>query len=95
MTARPPRPSPAVGAKKVVAEGVRSGLDPHPPTGPRILAQLHICAPGRGATPSARSWCSCGRDLNAFGHRKTTALIADHDRHRTNCPLLTQGKEAA
>ncbi|MFF9339291.1 hypothetical protein ACF1CG_05900 [Streptomyces sp. NPDC014773] len=95
MTARPPRPTTAVVGRKVVAEGVPSGLDPRPPTGPRILAQLHICAPGRGATPSARSWCSCGRDLNAFGHRKVTALIADHDRHRTLCPLLPQRKEAA
>ncbi|MEU3606598.1 hypothetical protein AB0E83_14290 [Streptomyces sp. NPDC035033] len=70
-------------------------MGPHLLAGPRILAQLHICAPGRGATPSARSWCSCGRDLTAFGHRKAAALIADHAAHRTLCPLLTQGKEAA
>ncbi|MFE2758509.1 hypothetical protein [Streptomyces halstedii] len=61
----------------------------------RIVALLRISAPGRDTTPSARYWCSCGRDLTAFGHRKAAALIADHDTHRTVCPLLTDGKEAA
>lgn len=62
---------------------------------PRIVALLRISAPGRDTTPSARSWCSCGRDLAAFGQRKVAALIEDHTRHRTACPLLTEGKEAA
>ncbi|MFH8575722.1 hypothetical protein [Streptomyces zaomyceticus] len=63
--------------------------------GPRIVALLRISAPGRDTTPSARSWCSCGRNLAAFGQRKVAALIADHTRHRAVCPLLTEGKEAA
>ncbi|GHG12477.1 hypothetical protein [Streptomyces hydrogenans] len=62
---------------------------------PQIVALLRISAPGRDTTPSARSWCSCGRNLAAFGQRKVTALIEDHTRHRTACPLLTEGKEAA
>jgi hypothetical protein len=62
---------------------------------PRIVALLRISAPGRDTTPSARSWCSCGRDLAAFGQRRVAALIDDHTRHRTACPLLTEGKEAA
>ncbi|MEV6328530.1 hypothetical protein [Streptomyces sp. NPDC051909] len=63
--------------------------------GRRIVALLRISAPGRDTTPSVRSWCSCGRDLVAFGQRKAAALVADHTRHRTECPLLTEGKEAA
>nr|WP_181391905.1 hypothetical protein [Streptomyces laurentii] len=56
---------------------------------------LHIGAPGRNAMPTAHSWCSCGRDLKAFGHQQIARLAADHTRHRAQCPLLTQGKEAA
>ncbi|WP_432116069.1 hypothetical protein [Streptomyces sp. S1] len=62
---------------------------------PRVVALLRISAPGRGTTPSVRSWCSCGRDLVAFGQRKGPALVDDHTRHRTECPLLTEGKKAA
>ncbi|WP_405569389.1 hypothetical protein OG317_11970 [Streptomyces sp. NBC_01167] len=63
---------------------------------PRIVALLRISAPAAGdTTPSVRSWCSCGRNLVAFGQRKAAALIADHTQHRTVCPLLTEGKEAA
>ncbi|MFI8767300.1 hypothetical protein ACIGN6_20630 [Streptomyces sp. NPDC053792] len=85
----------AVGARKVVAEGVPSGCDPHPVDGPRILAMLHIGAAGRNAMPTAHSWCSCGRDLKAFGHKQVARLADDHARHRNQCPLLAQGKEAA
>ncbi|MFF0484110.1 hypothetical protein [Streptomyces sp. NPDC004435] len=95
MTARPPRPAPAVGAEKVVAEGVRSGSDPRQATGPRILAMLHIGAADRNASPTAHSWCSCGRDLKVFGHQQVARLADDHTRHRSQCPLLTEGKEAA
>ncbi|MFC9731140.1 hypothetical protein ACFWGM_00995 [Streptomyces roseolus] len=56
---------------------------------------LHIGAAGRNAMPTAHSWCSCGRDLKAFGHQQVARLTDDHTRHRTTCPLLTQGKEAA
>ncbi|MFG3038103.1 hypothetical protein ACGFYZ_14455 [Streptomyces sp. NPDC048330] len=65
------------------------------PGGPRIVALLRISAPGRDTTPSARSWCSCGRDLVAYGQRRAAALIEDHARHRTTCPLLAEGKDAA
>ncbi|MEV8588477.1 hypothetical protein AB0424_16230 [Streptomyces sp. NPDC051180] len=65
------------------------------PGGPRIVALLRISAPGRDTTPSARSWCSCGRDLVAYGQRRAAALIEDHTRHRTTCPLLADGKDAA
>ncbi|MFB6628918.1 hypothetical protein ACFCWY_03425 [Streptomyces sp. NPDC056362] len=85
----------AVGARKVVAEGVPSVSDPHPADGPRILAMLHVGTPGRNAMPTAHSWCSCGRDLKAFGHQQIARLADDHARHRTQCPLLAQGKEAA
>ncbi|MFB7280142.1 hypothetical protein ACFCZV_23775 [Streptomyces hydrogenans] len=56
---------------------------------------LHLGAAGRNAMPTAHSWCSCGRDLKAFGHHKVAQLTDDHTRHRSLCPLLAQGKEAA
>ncbi|WP_202527792.1 hypothetical protein [Streptomyces sp. SID5770] len=56
---------------------------------------LHIGTPGRNALPTAHSWCSCGRDLKAFGHQQIARLTDDHTQHRAQCPLLTQGKEAA
>ncbi|MGW3520792.1 hypothetical protein [Streptomyces hydrogenans] len=69
----------AVGARKDVAEGVPSSSDPRP----------------ANAMPTAHSWCSCGRDLKAFGHHQVARLTDDHTRHRSLCPLLAQGKEAA
>ncbi|MGW4050756.1 hypothetical protein ACWENA_07975 [Streptomyces sp. NPDC004779] len=56
---------------------------------------LQIGAAGRSAMPTAHSWCSCGRDLKAFGHQQVARLTDDHTRHRTTCPLLIEGKEAA
>lgn len=85
----------AVGAREGVVEDVRVGSDPRPATGPRILAMLQIGAAGRSAMPTAHSWCSCGRDLKAFGHQQVARLTDDHTRHRTTCPLLIEGKEAA
>ncbi|MFB7515721.1 hypothetical protein [Streptomyces sp. NPDC056144] len=85
----------AVGAEKAVGEAVPVGPDPRPAAGPRILALLRIGAADRRAMPTARSWCSCGRDLQAFGHRQIAQLVADHTAHRSTCPLLTAGKEAA
>ncbi|MET9568834.1 hypothetical protein ABZY34_06805 [Streptomyces virginiae] len=60
------------------------------------MAWLHINAPGRGVTPSARSWCQCGRDLFVAGQARALALIADHAQHRDLCPLLVrqEGKAA-
>ncbi|MCX5607898.1 hypothetical protein OHB39_09985 [Streptomyces sp. NBC_00047] len=86
------------GAPKVVAEGVPSAVRPDPrrDDGRRPVAWLHINAPGRGVTPSARSWCQCGRDLFAAGQTRALALIADHTRHRALCTLLVsqEGKAA-
>lgn len=89
-----------IGAPKVVAEGVVSALrsDPCWDDGRRPVAWLHLAAPGRGATPSVRSWCACGRDLFAAGQRRALALIADHEQHRTLCLHITpvqEGRKAA
>ncbi|WP_327362907.1 hypothetical protein [Streptomyces sp. NBC_01296] len=95
-----PAPAPAgSGAPKVVAEGVPSVLrsDPHGDDGRQPVAWLRITAPGRGVTPSARSWCACGRDLFAAGQARALALIADHEQHRELCPHITpqEGRKAA
>ncbi|MEU9250821.1 hypothetical protein AB0D66_03105 [Streptomyces sp. NPDC048270] len=86
------------GAPKVVAEGVPSAVRPNPrwDDGRRPVAWLHIVAPGRGVTPSVRSWCRCGRDLFVAGQARALALIDDHVQHRTLCPLLVsqEGKAA-
>jgi hypothetical protein len=88
-----------VGAAKVAArQGVVSARrsNPHPGDGRRPIAWLRICTPYR-ATPTAHSLCECGRDLHAAGEHQVLALIADHDRHRTHCPLRTdqEGRAAA
>ncbi|MER5809708.1 hypothetical protein ABT143_16175 [Streptomyces sp. NPDC002033] len=85
------------GAPKVVAEGVPSSLRPdlNWDDGRRPVAWLHIAAPGRGVTPSVRSCCACGRDLFAAGQARALALIADHDLHRTTCPLRADDRSAA
>ncbi|MFD8887716.1 hypothetical protein ACFV0H_35275 [Streptomyces erythrochromogenes] len=102
MTARPspaePAPTPdGSGAPKVVAEGAPSSVRPNPyaDDGRRPMAWLHIAAPGRGVTPSARSWCQCGRDLFAAGQTRALALIADHVQHRAVCPLLASPEGTA
>lgn len=95
--AEQPVPRPALGASKVVAEGVPSAVcpDPRPTAGPWIVGSLHISLPDRRTIPTASSRCECGRDLFAVGHRQVLALIDDHTAHRALCPLLTEGKEAA
>lgn len=106
MSTRPspaePAPTPdGSGAPKVVAEGVPSSIRPDPLTddGRRPVAWLHIVAPpSYGASPSVRSWCSCGRDVFAAGRARALALIADHAEHRTVCPLISgpaEGVKAA
>ncbi|MFJ7203256.1 hypothetical protein ACIQWR_06955 [Streptomyces sp. NPDC098789] len=96
--AEPTRALDCNSAPKVVAEGVLSSLrsDLSGDDGRRPVAWLHIVAPGRGTTPTARSWCSCGRDLFAAGQARALALIADHDQHRADCKLraLQEGKAA-
>ncbi|MFJ3826589.1 hypothetical protein ACIPWI_01360 [Streptomyces sp. NPDC090046] len=86
------------GAPRVVAEGVPLSVRPDPPVddGRRPVAWLHIVAPpSYGASPSVRSWCSCGRDMFAAGRARALALIEDHAQHRTVCSRLTQRREAA
>lgn len=97
----PAEPAPAPdggGALRVVAEGVPSAVSPdlNWDDGRRPVAWLHIVAPpSYGASPSVRSWCSCGRDLFAAGRARALALIADHEQHLTSCSRLTQRREAA
>ncbi|MBR7678599.1 hypothetical protein KDA82_37690, partial [Streptomyces daliensis] len=70
--------------KDAARKGVRSALRPNPQHGHGRypLAWLHITAPGRGATPTATSWCACGRDRSAIGHTKVLALVEGHTAHR-------------
>lgn len=97
----PAEPAPAPdggGALRVVAEGVPSAVCPdlNWDDGRRPVAWLHITAPpSYGASPSVRSWCSCGRDLFAAGRARALALVADHEQHLTSCSRLTQRREAA
>ncbi|MFH8617900.1 hypothetical protein ACH4E8_22910 [Streptomyces sp. NPDC017979] len=96
--AEPTRATDGRSAPKSAAEGVVSASrpDPHPTSdGRTIVGGLHIVAPGRGTTPTARSWCACGRDLYAVGHRRTLDLIADHAHHRDVCPHHNQEGRAA
>ncbi|MCX5391544.1 hypothetical protein [Streptomyces sp. NBC_00094] len=95
-SAEQPITRPAVGASKVVAEGVPSAVrpDPHPATGPRVVGMLHITLPDRSTIPTATSRCECGRDMFAVGHHQVLALVADHTAHRALCPLLTEGEAA-
>ncbi|MGW5677564.1 hypothetical protein ACWEV4_21185 [Streptomyces sp. NPDC003860] len=87
--AEPTRSVDGLSAPKGAAEGVVSAVRPDPrPTGDgrTVVGGLHIVAPGRGTSPTARSWCSCGRDLYAAGHRRVLDLITDHAHHRDACP---------
>ncbi|MFE5936033.1 hypothetical protein ACFQ69_11665 [Streptomyces sp. NPDC056470] len=95
--AEQPRHLRAVGASKVVAEGVPIGSDPHSADGPRIVGMLHVCLPNSRATPTATSRCDCGRNRSAVGQRQVLALVNDHIAHRAVCPLLnpTEGRTAA
>ncbi|MEU5274184.1 DUF1922 domain-containing protein [Streptomyces hygroscopicus] len=43
--------------------------------------------------PTATSKCSCGRDRSAVGRRRVLALIADHEAHKTSCPLRSTQEE--
>ncbi|MBD3004331.1 hypothetical protein IEJ02_09485 [Streptomyces sp. 5-10] len=58
------------------------------------MAWLHITAPPDWqAMPTATSTCSCGRDRSAVGRRRVLALIADHEAHKTSCPLRSSREE--
>ncbi|MFT2018141.1 hypothetical protein ACMA1D_20210 [Streptomyces sp. 796.1] len=93
-----PAPAGRGAPKDAARKGVRTALrpNPRPDDGRQPIAWLHITAP-RDATPTARSWCACGRDRFAAGHHRALALIADHTTHRTLCPLRNpqEGRAAA
>lgn len=90
---------PAVGAPKGVAEGVpTAGLpDQQIGDGRHVTAWLTIRVPRKG-TPTASSWCACGRDRFVSGHAKILGLVEDHEAHRDACPYRTttsEGRAAA
>ncbi|GGK23797.1 hypothetical protein GCM10011583_64660 [Streptomyces camponoticapitis] len=90
---------PAVGVPKGVAEGVPTAVLPDQQSGDgrHVTGWLTIRVPRRG-TPTATSWCACGRDLFASGHAKVLALSEDHTAHRDACPLratTSEGRAAA
>ncbi|MEU8488425.1 hypothetical protein [Streptomyces sp. NPDC048641] len=85
-----------VGDEKGVAEGVPIAVRPDPQTndGYRPRAVLHIVAPPDwSVTPSAHSWCSCGRERTAIGRAAVPGLVAAHNEHRDTCPQLANAKE--
>ncbi|MFE5662822.1 hypothetical protein ACFQ7W_02660 [Streptomyces niveus] len=92
---------PAVGAPMGVAEGVPTAVLPDQQIGDgrHVTGWLTIRVPRKG-TPTATSWCACGRDLFTSGHSKVLALTEDHTAHRDACPLRTsdiasEGRAAA
>jgi hypothetical protein len=99
LAARSTAPRATVGAPKDAArQGVRTACstDPHSDDGRRPIAWLHVVGP-RGATPTATSWCACGRDRSAVGKARVLALVDAHTAHRTVCPLRhpQEGRAAA
>lgn len=87
----------AVGAPEGAArQGVPSapGSNRQQGNGRYPIAWLHITAPPDWqAMPTATSKCSCGRDRSAVGRRRVLALIADHEAHKTSCPLRSTQEE--
>ncbi|MCX5083400.1 hypothetical protein [Streptomyces sp. NBC_00401] len=85
-----------VGDREGVAVGVPIAVRPDPQTndGYRPRAVLHVVAPPDWrVTPSAYSWCSCGRERTAIGRAAVLSLVAAHDEHRDTCPQLANAKE--
>ncbi|MEU8872406.1 hypothetical protein AB0D24_14760 [Streptomyces javensis] len=90
------RSAPEVVGRQAVPSALRS--DEQQGDGRYPAAWLHITAPPDWrAVPTATSKCSCGRDRSAVGRRRVLALIADHEAHKTTCPLRTpqEGRNAA
>ncbi|GAA1288139.1 hypothetical protein GCM10009579_59460 [Streptomyces javensis] len=80
------RGAPRNVGRKAVPSALRS--DQQQGDGRYPAAWLHITAPpDHRATPTAHSWCACGRDRSAIGRRRVLALIADHEAHKPACPL--------
>ncbi|WP_413800192.1 hypothetical protein [Streptomyces iranensis] len=96
---RPAEPGPAPDSRsaprnvgrKAVPSALRS--DRQQGDGRCPVAWLHITAP-RGAVPTAHSWCACGHDRSAVGKPRVLALIADHEAHKTACPLRSSQEGA-
>ncbi|MFJ2195273.1 hypothetical protein [Streptomyces violaceusniger] len=85
-----------VVGRKAVPSALRS--DEQKGDGRYPVAWLHITAPPNWqAVPTAHSWCACDRDRSAVGQRRVLALVADHEAHKTTCPLRTpqEGRTAA
>ncbi|MER5938458.1 hypothetical protein ABT121_14175 [Streptomyces sp. NPDC001928] len=84
----------AVVRPKDDAEGVLSSLpctaltehDTSAPAAPWVVGALEIRVPYRGI-PTARSWCSCGRDRTVLGADAVRELVDAHAYHRTVCPV--------
>ena len=103
--AQPAAPGPVDGASKDVGRRPSTSArrsDPRlssgaPGDGRYPIAWLHLAAPGRGAVPTAHSWCACGHDRSAVGAARVLALIEAHAAHRQNCPLRhrTESRTAA
>ncbi|MFD7321394.1 hypothetical protein ACFV9D_09925 [Streptomyces sp. NPDC059875] len=99
VVAEQPRHLRAVGASKVVAEGVASALLPNPgdPTpdqpGIRIYAAPVYRSHYDGArwskrtdgTPNAAYACACGQTGTATGLNTVAALVAEYTAHKTAC----------
>ncbi|MGW6570158.1 hypothetical protein [Streptomyces sp. NPDC054975] len=98
-TAQQPQRPRAVGALKVVAEGVLSAplSNPDDPTpdqpGIRIYAAPVYRSHYDGArwskrtdgTPNAAYACACGQTGTATGLQAVAALVAKYDAHKTAC----------
>ncbi|MFC9748855.1 hypothetical protein [Streptomyces niveus] len=85
----------AVGAPMGVAEGVPTAVLPDQQIGDgrHVTGGLTIRVPRKG-TPTASSWCACGRDLFVSGFVKVLALSEDHTAHRDTCPLRTSDTDS-
>ncbi|MFD3944068.1 hypothetical protein [Streptomyces sp. NPDC058579] len=97
--AEQPRRLRAVGASKVVAEGVTSALLPNPGDPTPDQPGIRICAApvyrshhdgARWSTrtdgaPTAAYACACGQTGAATGANSVAALVAEYDAHKTAC----------
>ncbi|MEE1754191.1 hypothetical protein [Streptomyces sp. SP18CS02] len=94
-----PRHLRAVGASKVVAEGVPSALLPNPsdPTPDQPGIRIHAAPVYRShydgarwskrtdGAPNAAYACHCGQTGTATGQSAVAAMVAEYDAHKTAC----------
>ncbi|MFD9032652.1 hypothetical protein ACFVZW_16095 [Streptomyces sp. NPDC059567] len=97
--AEQPRHLRAVGASKVVAEGVPSALLPNPsdPTPDQPGIRIHAAPVYRShydgarwstrtdGTPTAAYACACGQTGTATGANSVAALVPEYTAHKTAC----------